>query len=1148
MTLPQEALATPKAFPAQPLLFLLEDDALELVHLEHALAKRGYRVQGFTQSMAFREALSDPYAEEPAAVIIDMILEDSILQGTELFRELGLGGSDGIPTVVISMRDDLEARLAALRAGACRYLTKPVDSGNLAQLLDTLSGRQPATPYCVLLVDDDPMLLESQTLILEHAGMDVFSLDEPMALLEAMAQCAPDVVVLDVHMPEVSGPELAAILREQDNYLELPILFLSTETDFQQQLQALNLSDDFLVKPVVPEHFIEAVTVRARRSRQHGAIRKRLEISFYEREREHLALNHHAIVSVADGRGRITEVNERFCKLSGYSREELLGQNHRIVKSDVHPPDFYHQLWQTISSGRVWKGEICNRGKDGHLYWVESTITPFLDDAGKPYQYVSIRTDITRLKQTELDLKVHERGLTATLEATQDGILAVGPDRRVRFANDRFCELWGFSPDQVAKDSSEGQLLEKASRLLRQGEGFAAHVDMLYQSRDILHDTLELIDGRFLEAFSQPVIDDDAIGRVWSFHDVTQSRRAQAEVEHHKERLRRGQMYANIGTWEWDIQSGALYWTERVAPLFGYREEEVEPSYENFIQAVHPEDRDAMNEAIRAAIEDGALYECEHRVVWPDGSVRWLLERGAVLRDEKGEPLQMLGVVQDIDARKRAELALAERERELLEAQHMAHIGSWRLDLMTDERIWSAEVYCIFGYSPHDVIPSTEVLKARIHQEDHVRLEESLERAGETGVHDTTYRILRPSGEMRHVHELARMEQNQEGQLSLLVGTIQDITERVEADRELRESQERFIFAVEGAGDGVWDWNAHNGIMHFSRLYMVMLGYRHHELAHHIDTWAKLVHPQDLSHAQDYFEGRSKSYSIELRLRCKNGHYKWILCRNTIVARDTEGRPSRVIGIHSDIDARKQVETALINAREEAERANRAKSEFLSSMSHELRTPLNAIIGFGQLLEYEESFDEDQQDNVAEILKAGRHLLVLINEVLDLAKVESGHLDLSLEPVSVAEVVEECLGLVRGQATERGIRISTQGLENGVVRADHLRLKQVLLNLLSNAVKYNREQGKIKVTLEMSGDDEHLQIRVSDTGKGIAPEHRIALFEPFNRLEAEGSPIEGTGIGLTIARRITELMGGRLEVESELGVGSCFCIELPESK
>ncbi len=250
-------------------------------------------------------------------------------------------------------------------------------------------------------------------------------------------------------------------------------------------------------------------------------------------------------------------------------------------------------------------------------------------------------------------------------------------------------------------------------------------------------------------------------------------------------------------------------------------------------------------------------------------------------------------------------------------------------------------------------------------------------------------------------------------------------------------------------------------------------------------------------------------------------------------------------GVVHDISSRKKVEQALIDARDEADRANQAKSEFLSSMSHELRTPLNAILGFSQLLEYDESLSAEHRDSAHEIIKAGAHLLSLINEVLDLAKIEAGHVELTLEPVEVCAVIAECLPMVNALADKRSIRLSHRGLQGISVRADHMRLKQALLNLISNAIKYNRDGGSVHIEVQASEANDRLRIRITDTGLGI-PSHRLdELFQPFNRLAAENSGVEGTGIGLTITRRVVEMMEGSVGVESKMGQGSTFWIELP---
>lgn len=261
---------------------------------------------------------------------------------------------------------------------------------------------------------------------------------------------------------------------------------------------------------------------------------------------------------------------------------------------------------------------------------------------------------------------------------------------------------------------------------------------------------------------------------------------------------------------------------------------------------------------------------------------------------------------------------------------------------------------------------------------------------------------------------------------------------------------------------------------------------------------------------------------------------------------------AEIMESHRSLEQRVQERTAdlkrqsaeLERSRDEAEAASRAKTEFLSSMSHELRTPMNAILGFSQLMELDDSLAEEHQEGVHEILKAGQHLLRLIDEVLDLAKIESGRFDLSLEPIEVSAIASECLALVGPIADQRSIQLSHSGLEGSAVRADRVRLKQILLNLLSNAIKYNRDGGSVKISVETVNTD-RLRIRVTDTGPGISAGRLEELFQPFNRLGAENSAIEGTGIGLTITRRIVEMMGGTVDVESEVGVGSSFWIELP---
>lgn len=235
----------------------------------------------------------------------------------------------------------------------------------------------------------------------------------------------------------------------------------------------------------------------------------------------------------------------------------------------------------------------------------------------------------------------------------------------------------------------------------------------------------------------------------------------------------------------------------------------------------------------------------------------------------------------------------------------------------------------------------------------------------------------------------------------------------------------------------------------------------------------------------------------------------------------------------------------LARASEAAESANRAKSEFLSSMSHELRTPLNAIIGFGQLLSMDNlpSSPEQRKTFSSHIVNAGRHLLALINDILNLAQIESGKLTLSLEPVNLDEVLAECQSMVEPLAAMRHINVVFPARCDLNVVADHTRLKQILLNLLSNAIKYNRDTGTVRIECTRLGADD-VRIAVQDTGMGLRPDQVDALFQPFNRLGQEAGPQEGTGIGLVVTKKLAKLMGGDIGVHSTVGLGSVFWIDL----
>jgi PAS domain S-box-containing protein len=297
-------------------------------------------------------------------------------------------------------------------------------------------------------------------------------------------------------------------------------------------------------------------------------------------------------------------------------------------------------------------------------------------------------------------------------------------------------------------------------------------------------------------------------------------------------------------------------------------------------------------------------------------------------------------------------------------------------------------------------------------------------------------------------------------------------------------------------------------------------------------------------------QGRAESYEITLLRADGTALHCW---NNATPVFDAQGRKTGAVGMFSDIGRLKEGEAALIAAKEEAERANRAKSDFLSRMSHELRTPLNAVLGFAQLLDSdgEDPLSPRQSARVQELLRGGRHLLALINEVLDLSRIEAGALQLQLAPVALGGLIGECLRMVHPMAEERGITLHVappQGAAAepiGAVWADPTRLRQVLLNLLSNAVKYNRAGGEVHLSWRPTAARyDAVRIEVRDSGAGLSAAQQARLFQAFERLEAAGSEIEGAGIGLALSKWLVNLMCGEIGVDSAPGQGSTFWVQL----
>lgn len=376
-----------------------------------------------------------------------------------------------------------------------------------------------------------------------------------------------------------------------------------------------------------------------------------------------------------------------------------------------------------------------------------------------------------------------------------------------------------------------------------------------------------------------------------------------------------------------------------------------------------------------------------------------------------------------------------------------------------------------------------------------------------------------------------------------------EVQERERAQAALRDSEQRFRNILNNVPIGVIYTDLRGNVKQANPRFCELTGYSEEELL--MMSSAQYTHPDDVMQevvlTERLLKGEIPMYRLQKRYLTRDGRTAWGQATVTLL-RDEQGQPRRVVGVVEDIAEHLRLQEAE-KARDSAEAANRAKSEFLSRMSHELRTPLNAMLGFAQLLELDRRHPlaTEQRPWVTQIQQAGWHLLEMINDVLDLSRIESGNLKLQIAPLNLPDLLNATLSMVNADAQRRRLRISTElAPGTGVLLGDATRVKQILTNLLTNAVKYNSDGGRIHVATRLRGADQ-IELAVTDTGLGMTAQQMSELFQPFNRLGRERSSQEGTGIGLVISQRLAELMGGSLRARSIAGEGSSFILALPKA-
>lgn len=544
-----------------------------------------------------------------------------------------------------------------------------------------------------------------------------------------------------------------------------------------------------------------------------------------------------------------------------------------------------------------------------------------------------------------------------------------------------------------------------------------------------------------------------------------------------------------------------------------------------------------------------AFKNLEYQASGANGDSQFLRVSGVPVFDQEGEFVGYRGTSQEITDQKNLQIALEESEARYEQATQQVSI--WDKDLVTDDLFVASRFIEMLGYTEAEFKQITNgTLEPLVHPDDLAGWQDRRKTALNYPNHlyENEFRLRHKSGSYRWFESRGKVLTGDDEVRTRASGVFIDITDRKEMEQSLSEATERavraerrLLSAINAIQDSFAIYDADNRLVMFNEKYkedrpliaeLLKPGAKFEDLFYENTT--RGGYPEAIGREEEWYQKRLKAHLTNHdgeEYKLSDGRWMRVTDRKTP---DGDTVRSRV-----DVTLFKQ-------GQEIAESANKAKSEFLSSMSHELRTPLNAILGFGQLLKNDSKnpISEAQQRAVKHILNSGSHLLTLIDEVLDLAKIESGQERMSIEQTEISDVIASSLSLVQTTADQHQIEIKNQiDIEHATVLADYTRLKQVIVNLLTNAVKYNTEGGSVTLSAEKLEDT--IRLKIADTGPGISPDRFEELFQPFMRLGAETTEIEGTGIGLTISKKLIELMDGTIGVDSAIGEGSVFWLDLP---
>lgn len=856
-------------------------------------------------------------------------------------------------------------------------------------------------------------------------------------------------------------------------------------------------------------------------------------------------------IIISDAEGRILWANEGFTNISGYQLSEVMNKKPgSFLQGNDTDKTVVKRISENLFKGEAVVEELLNYKKDGTAYWVSMSIKPILDEVGNITQYIAIENDITSRKEREFAIEELYKEVAAyKIALDQSAIVSIfSTTGKVVHVNDRFCYINGVDKqDIVGKDYRSVSLSMRDKNVLhpiwkKLLEGDIWKGELINKN----------CNGKsyWAETTIVPLLDNE--GKTHQFlaiqNDISERKALEEQLLASKHKLELAMQIAQLGSWEIDAVSKSLYLSKELRIIYNFPQTS-DISLEELFKNIHPDDVSYLEERMNLATGITAVDEMEYRFII-DGKIRYMISEISPRINEQGLVIGSFGTVRDVTQQKLSNLALKKSEEEkavvINNAQTMICIHDMN-GIILDV---NAAGENMSGFTKEEVVGiNLKLIVSPDFQEYFINY---LKEIKTNKTVKGSLQIINKAGQKRAwLYQNTVYDNN--GNTPYVIASAIDITDSVKAQNEIEKQQQFIRQIIDNSPNVIFVMNEEQQIVLSNKTFSKYYQYNEKETpyASDLSKGPSDIFLGDINCMLELEESEIVRMEGSMQSLDYNSNITWF----TIIKKCFKEKCGKkyILGFGMDITTRYNVESDLIAANQMVERSLKVKDQFISNMSHEIRTPLNAVIGFTDLLA-ETNLDKEQADYIGIVKTASQNLLALINNILDLSKIESGNLALENLPVDIKKIVTDSARILESKAKSKGVKMICN-IDNNIpdkMMGDQLRLSQILFNLLGNAVKFT-DNGFVEICCKLvNGSDSkkhYIAFSVKDTGIGVAQEKQSDIFERFTQANTDTQRLYGgTGLGLNIAKSIVDMHGGTLTMESIPGIGTTFHFILPYKK